>query len=74
MIDKVANKDKPYLIASGASNFEEVVMAVNTGLKSNHKLCLMQCNTNYTASLENFKYINLNVLKTFKKKYPNNFI
>ena len=30
----------------------------------------MQCNTNYTASLENFKYINLNVLKTFKKLYP----
>ena len=30
----------------------------------------MQCNTNYTTSLENFKYINLNVLKTFKKLYP----
>ena len=26
----------------------------------------MQCNTNYTAEIENFKYINLNVLKTFK--------
>jgi len=31
----------------------------------------MQCNTNYTASIENFKYINLNVLNLFKKKYPN---
>ena len=31
----------------------------------------MQCNTNYTGSSKNFKYINLNVLKTFKKKFPN---
>ncbi len=30
----------------------------------------MQCNTNYTASLENFKYINLNVLNAFKKEFP----
>jgi len=31
----------------------------------------MQCNTNYTASTENFKYINLNVLKKYEEKYPN---
>ena len=30
----------------------------------------MQCNTNYTAENNNFNYINLNVLKTFKKRYP----
>lgn len=30
----------------------------------------MQCNTNYTGSRENFKFINLNVLKTYKKKFP----
>ena len=30
----------------------------------------MQCNTNYTASLENFKYIHLNVLKTYREIYP----
>tara|TARA_B100001029_G_C15047219_1_gene448036 strand:- start:6 stop:1079 length:1074 start_codon:yes stop_codon:yes gene_type:complete len=70
MIDKVAKKNKPYLIASGASNFEEVVMAVETGLNSNDNLCLMQCNTNYTASIENFKYINLNVIKTYQSMFP----
>ena len=31
----------------------------------------MQCNTNYTGSDENFKFINLNVLKTFKNEFPN---
>ena len=30
----------------------------------------MQCNTNYTGSRENFKFINLNVLKIYKKKFP----
>ncbi|CAM5563666.1 N-acetylneuraminate synthase OS=Lysinibacillus sphaericus OX=1421 GN=LS41612_19545 PE=4 SV=1 [Lysinibacillus sphaericus] len=31
----------------------------------------MQCNTNYTGNIENFKYINLNVLKTYNTMYPN---
>ena len=31
----------------------------------------MQCNTNYTGSLNNFNYIELNVLKTFKKEFDN---
>ena len=30
----------------------------------------MQCNTNYTGSIENFKYINLNVLKTYAQNFP----
>ena len=30
----------------------------------------MQCNTNYTASLDNFKYIQLNVLKAYRLHYP----
>ena len=70
MIRKVALKNKPYLIASGASNLLEVIAAVEAGLKLNKQLCLMQCNTNYTASLDNFKYINLNVLKTYKSMFP----
>ena len=71
MIKKIASKNKPYIIASGASNFDEVVKAVDIASTINKKLCLMQCNTNYTASLENFKYINLNVLKTYKSNFPN---
>ena len=34
----------------------------------------MQCNTNYTGSLDNFNYINLNVLKKYKKLFPNAII
>ena len=40
-------------------------------LKGSQDIVLMQCNTNYTASTENFKYINLNVLKKYEEKYPN---
>nr|WP_317200241.1 N-acetylneuraminate synthase family protein [uncultured Psychrobacter sp.] len=71
MVEYVANKQKPYIIASGASSMDDVVRAVSAGLKINDQLCLMQCNTNYTASLENFKYIQLNVLRVFKEMYPN---
>ncbi|MDC0453567.1 N-acetylneuraminate synthase family protein, partial [Alphaproteobacteria bacterium] len=70
IIINIAKKNKPVFMATGASNINEVDIAVKTLLKYNKKLCLMQCNTNYTASAENFKYINLNVLKAYKKKYP----
>ena len=30
----------------------------------------MQCNTNYTGRDNNLHFINLNVLKLFKKKFP----
>ncbi len=69
MIERVAKKQKPYIIASGASSLDEVCRAVNLALAINQRLCLMQCNTNYTASLENFKYIQLNVLNTFRSMY-----
>jgi len=70
MIRYIAGKHKPYFLSSGASTIEEVHQAVSAGLEINTKLCLMQCNTNYTASLKNFKYINLNVLKTYRDMYP----
>ena len=31
----------------------------------------MQCNTNYTGDSNNIKFVNLNVLKQFKKMFPN---
>ena len=71
ILSYIAKKRKPVILATGASNFREVVDAVNTIKKFNKKIVLMQCNTNYTASKENLKYINLNVLKKYKKKFPN---
>ena len=70
MVKHIAGKQKPYIMATGASTMEDVSRAVSAALAINIKLCLMQCNTNYTASLENFKYIQLNVLKKYREMYP----
>ncbi len=70
MLIKIRSKKKPFFIATGASTMKEVEHAVKILNKKKIKFCLMQCNTNYTGSKENFKFINLNVLKTYKKKFP----
>lgn len=70
IVDYIAAKNKPVLLATGASSMDEVDMAMSILLQRTSDIVLMQCNTNYTASLENFKYINLNVLKEYKRKYP----
>ena len=66
----ILSKKKPVLLATGASSMEDVDRAMDI-LKASQDIVLMQCNTNYTASTENFKYINLNVLKKYEEKYPN---
>ena len=70
MIERVASKQKPYFLATGASTSDEVQRAVCAALAINPQLALMQCNTNYTASFENLKYIQLNVLKTYRAMFP----
>jgi len=70
MIQRVASKQKPFFLATGAATNDEVQRAVSLSLEINPQFALMQCNTNYTASVENFKYIQLNVLKTYRAMYP----
>ncbi len=70
-LERMANTGKPIILATGASTIYDVQRAVHTILKINPQLVLMQCNTNYTASLENFDHIHLNVLKTYQIMFPN---
>jgi sialic acid synthase SpsE len=70
IIQTIAQKQKPVFLATGASSAEDVRAAMELIIKNNKQVCLMQCNTNYTGSLENFKYINLNVIKSFSMMYP----
>lgn len=69
-IEEMAKDGKPFFIATGASSMAEVEDAVSAAKKHTNDICLMQCNTNYTASLENFKHIALNVLKTYSAAFP----
>jgi len=68
-IEIMSKSNKPVFLATGASNIEEVESAFNIAKKFSNDICVMQCNTNYTGSLENFKYINLSVIKTYLKKF-----
>jgi N-acetylneuraminate synthase len=70
MLRYIAGKGKPVLLATGASSIGDVQRAVEIILAINPRLVLMQCNTNYTASLENFQHIHLNVLRTYATMYP----
>jgi N-acetylneuraminate synthase len=69
-LERIARKGKPVLLATGASTIGEVQRAVHILLAINPQLILMQCNTNYTASLENFKHIHLRVLTTYRRMFP----
>ncbi len=66
MLRKVASKGKPVILATGASDIGDVQRAAQAILEVNSQLALLQCNTNYTASLDNFKHIHLNVLQSYR--------
>lgn len=69
-IEYIGRKGKPVILATGAATMQEVERAMDILGAVNRQIVLMQCNTNYTGSRENFKYINLNVLKTYAARFP----
>jgi N-acetylneuraminate synthase len=70
VLERMASKHKPILLATGAATIGDVQRAVDTILPINNALILMQCNTNYTAADENFDHIHLHVLETYKAMFP----
>jgi N-acetylneuraminate synthase len=69
-IRHVACQGKPVLLATGASSMLDVEAAVEAVLAVNRQLCLLQCNTNYTGSLDNFRFVNLRVLQAYALHWP----
>ena len=65
------NTKKPLILATGASTLDEIKAAIELIGRADQNICIMQCNTNYTGSKDNFSYQNLNVLKTFQDVWPN---
>lgn len=70
-IEHMASKKKPMILATGASNEKEVLLAVRSIEMYTKDIVLMQCNTNYTANKKNLKFLNLNVLKRYQELFPN---
>jgi len=67
---KAASKGKPLILSTGASNLEDVRRAVNVLGTLDTPLVLLQCNTNYTGSRENLKFVNLRVMSTYRTLFP----
>ena len=74
IIKKIAKKNKPVILSTGASDMRDVVRAIKYIKKINKKIILMQCNTNYTASPKNLEYLNLRVINSYKKKFGDRVI
>ena len=66
IIKHIASKGKPILLATGASNENDVKRAVRAVTKFNSQLILLQCNTNYTIDRKNFSHLHLNVIPRFQ--------
>src|SRR5207245_2337668 len=58
------------ILSTGASDFADVKRAVETILAINPALVLLQCNTNYSGNIENFKHIHLRVLTEYARSFP----
>lgn len=69
-IVRMAEFGKPMMIATGDSDMNDVERAMEMLLAVNRQVVLMQCNTNYTASEDNYDHLHLNVLKTYAEKWP----
>ncbi|MDB4466826.1 N-acetylneuraminate synthase family protein, partial [bacterium] len=77
-IRAMASHNKPILIATGASTMDEVERAMEAALSTTKEIVLMQCNTEYTANvnesdqqkIDRYKHINLRVLETYRQRWP----
>jgi sialic acid synthase SpsE len=70
IIKHIGRKGKPFILATGASTMDEVQAAVHAALEVNQQLALLQCNTNYTGDIENMRFVQLNVLRSYRVMYP----
>ncbi len=70
MLEHIARKKKPIILSTGASDIGDVQRAVHTIAAIERRLAILQCNTNYTGSLENLRHVHLNVLLTYRAMFP----
>ena len=70
IIEEMSKYSKPILLATGASSFNEVEMAMNL-IYGKVPVCLMQCNTNYESDPNHDVFQNIRVISSYKKRWPN---
>jgi sialic acid synthase SpsE len=70
IVRDIARRGKPVLLATGASQEEDVDRALVALREHTDQIVLMQCNTNYTADPANLRYVNLGVLREWASRHP----
>ncbi len=72
LLEKIASKNKPILLSTGASNMDEIEYAINT-LNSNgaKEIIIMHCILNYPTENRN---ANLDMISDLKRNFPNHII
>jgi sialic acid synthase SpsE len=70
IVRHIGSKGLPVLIAAGASDELDVDRALAALREHTGEICLLQCNTNYTADPENFRFVNLSVLSAWAARHP----
>ena len=66
LLERVAKTGKKILLSSGMSSYSELDEAVDTILRYNKNLVILQCTSKYPCP---FKDVGLNLLEEFKKRY-----
>ena len=67
LIEYVAKMGKPIILSTGGGTLDEIKLAVETVLKHNTNLALLQCTAGYPPAYEE---LNLRVIGTFRDQFP----
>ncbi len=70
-IEHICRFNKPIILSTGASTFEEIQEAVDWVSNYNNPLALLHCVLNYPT---NDEHANLGMISKLKSRYPNNII
>jgi N-acetylneuraminate synthase len=66
----IADLGKPVLLATGAADLDDVTRAMALLQAAGVDIALMQCNTNYTGTIENAHHANLTVITQYAGLFP----
>jgi len=71
LLTYIAKFQKPMVVSTGGGSMEDVNRAYDAIMPINRQLCFLQCTAGYPAA---FEELNLNVITTFRERFPNTVI
>jgi sialic acid synthase len=71
LLTHIAKFKKPMILSTGGGTMADVNRAHDAIMPINQQLCILQCTAGYPAE---FEELNLNVITTFRERFPNTTI